>query len=110
MSKAKHLAFSGGYEVEILRLRLRMTLRHSLFRERARVSVFFAAILVYLVWSSIALAQLVKSVEAVGMTVSDIDRSVDFFSKVLSVEKVSDIEVHGSEYEKLQVFSEYACA
>jgi hypothetical protein len=31
MSKAKHLAFSGGYEVEILRLRLRMTLRHSFF-------------------------------------------------------------------------------
>jgi hypothetical protein len=26
LSKAKHLAFSGGYEVEILRLRLRMTL------------------------------------------------------------------------------------
>jgi hypothetical protein len=30
LSKAKHLAFSGGYEVEILRLRLRMTLPHSL--------------------------------------------------------------------------------
>jgi hypothetical protein len=32
LSKAKHLAFSGGCEVEILRLRLRMTLRHSLGR------------------------------------------------------------------------------
>jgi hypothetical protein len=31
-SRAKHLAFSGGCEVEILRLRLRMTLRHSLRR------------------------------------------------------------------------------
>jgi hypothetical protein len=31
LSKAKHLAFSAGYEVEILRLRLRMTLRHSFF-------------------------------------------------------------------------------
>ena len=30
LSKAKHLAFSSGYEVEILRLRLRMTLRDSL--------------------------------------------------------------------------------
>jgi hypothetical protein len=29
LSKAKHLAFSGCYKVEILRLRLRMTLRHS---------------------------------------------------------------------------------
>jgi catechol 2,3-dioxygenase-like lactoylglutathione lyase family enzyme len=45
---------------------------------------------------------LVKSVDAVGMTVSDMDRSVEFFSKVLSFEKVSDIEVAGSEYERLQ--------
>jgi catechol 2,3-dioxygenase-like lactoylglutathione lyase family enzyme len=49
-----------------------------------------------------ASAQLAKSVDAVGMTVSDIDRSVEFFSKVLSFEKVSDIEVAGSEYERLQ--------
>ena len=49
-----------------------------------------------------ALAQLVKSVDAVGMTVSDMDRSVDFFSKVLSFEKGSDVEVVGSEYERLQ--------
>src|SRR5258708_36445441 len=52
-------------------------------------------------WNT-ALAQLVKSVDAVGMTVSDMDRSVVFFSKVLSFEKVSDIEVAGSEYERLQ--------
>jgi hypothetical protein len=32
LSKAKHLAFAGYYEDEILRLRLRMTLRHSLVR------------------------------------------------------------------------------
>jgi hypothetical protein len=30
LSGAKHLAFSNGYEDEILRLRLRMTLRHGL--------------------------------------------------------------------------------
>jgi hypothetical protein len=29
LSKAKHLAFSGCYEVQILWLRLRMTLTHS---------------------------------------------------------------------------------
>jgi catechol 2,3-dioxygenase-like lactoylglutathione lyase family enzyme len=46
--------------------------------------------------------QIVKSVEAVGMTVSDMDRSVDFFSKVLSFEKISDVEVAGGEYERLQ--------
>ena len=36
------------------------------------------------------------------MTVSDMDCSVEFFSKVLSFEKVSEIEVAGSEYERLQ--------
>ena len=49
-----------------------------------------------------ASAQLVKSVANVGMTVSDMDRSVEFFSKVLTFEKVSDVEVAGAEYEQLQ--------
>lgn len=49
-----------------------------------------------------ARAQLVQSVDAVGMTVSDMDRAVEFFSKVLSFQTVSDVEVHGKEYEKLQ--------
>src|SRR2546426_1146712 len=35
----------------------------------------------------------VAAVEAVGMTMSDADRSVEFFTKVLSFEKVSDVEV-----------------
>ena len=56
----------------------------------------------FLTCNSFAFAQLVKSVETVGMTVSDMDRSVDFFAKVLSFEKLSDIEVHGEEYEALQ--------
>ncbi len=37
----------------------------------------------------------VVAVEAIGMTVSDMDRSVEFFSNVLSFEKVSDLEVAG---------------
>ncbi|MGH2397086.1 MAG: VOC family protein [bacterium] len=45
---------------------------------------------------------IIKSVDAIGMTVTDIDRSLEFFSKVLSFEKVSDVEVVGSEYERLQ--------
>ena len=56
----------------------------------------------FLTCNFFAFAQLVKSVETVGMTVSDMDRSVDFFAKVLSFEKLSDIEVHGEEYETLQ--------
>src|ERR1043166_5745682 len=56
----------------------------------------------FLIFNCAASAQLVKSVDAVGMTVSDTDRSVEFFSKVLPFERVSDIEVAGSEYERLQ--------
>jgi len=45
--------------------------------------------------------ELIKSVDAIGMTVSDMDRSVEFYSKVLSFERVSDVEVYGTEYEHL---------
>ena len=48
---------------------------------------------------------LIESVERVGMTVSNMERSVAFFSDVLTFEKVSDEEVAGSEYEKLQGLS-----
>ena len=44
----------------------------------------------------------VTAVGPVGMTVSDMDRSVEFYSKVLSFEKVSDVEVTGEDYERLQ--------
>jgi catechol 2,3-dioxygenase-like lactoylglutathione lyase family enzyme len=44
----------------------------------------------------------VQSVDSVGMTVSDMDRSVDFYSRVLSFGKISDIELDGSEYERLE--------
>ncbi len=45
---------------------------------------------------------IVEAVDAVGMTVSDLDRSVEFYSKVLSFAKVSEVEVAGDEYEHLQ--------
>ena len=44
----------------------------------------------------------VQVVDAVGMTVTDMDRSIEFFSNVLTFEKVSDVEVTGSDYERLQ--------
>jgi catechol 2,3-dioxygenase-like lactoylglutathione lyase family enzyme len=43
----------------------------------------------------------VVAVEAIGMTVSDMDRSVEFYSQVLSFEKVSDLEVAGEAWEHL---------
>ena len=40
----------------------------------------------------------VAALDSVGLTVSDIDRSVDFFSKILSFETMSEIEVYGSQH------------
>ncbi len=42
----------------------------------------------------------VVAVEAVGMTVADMDRSIDFYTRVLSFEKVSDTEVAGEDYQR----------
>ncbi len=44
----------------------------------------------------------VSRVESVGMTVSDMDAAVEFYTRVLTFEKVSDVEVWGEEYERLQ--------
>ena len=51
---------------------------------------------------SVPPAATVERVGPVGMTVSDMDRSVEFYSKILSFEKVSDVEVAGEDYERLQ--------
>jgi catechol 2,3-dioxygenase-like lactoylglutathione lyase family enzyme len=44
----------------------------------------------------------VEAVDAVGMTVADMDRSLEFYTTVLSFAPVSDVEVWGPEYEQLQ--------
>lgn len=44
----------------------------------------------------------IRKVDAIGITVSEMDRSVKFFSEVLDFKKVSDEEVFGSAYEELQ--------
>src|SRR2546428_3207182 len=41
------------------------------------------------------------AVESMGMTVSDMDRSVEFYS-ALTFRKISDVEVYGDEYERLE--------
>lgn len=51
---------------------------------------------------SVSLPSRVERVGPIGMTVSDMDASVDFYSRVLSFEKVSDVEVTGEDYERLQ--------
>ena len=44
----------------------------------------------------------VTAVDSVGITVSDMDKAIQFYSEVLAFQKVSDVEVLGSEYERLQ--------
>jgi catechol 2,3-dioxygenase-like lactoylglutathione lyase family enzyme len=80
-------------------------MRASAFARAALLPLGLAAVL----WSVSAAAtltaspqSLVQAVEAVGMTVSNMEQSVGFFSDVLTFEKTSDIEVAGGEYERLQ--------
>jgi len=44
---------------------------------------------------------LVKSVDSIGLTISDLDRSVEFYSNVLHFQKVSETELDGESYEHL---------
>ncbi len=61
------------------------------------------ALCLALLWQFFAVTQAqVIALEAPGFTVSDADRSIEFFQQALSFEKVSDIEVTGTEYEHLQ--------
>src|SRR5262249_42650798 len=46
--------------------------------------------------------RLVRAVDAVGMTVADMDRSVAFYGQVLGFEKISDVELWGGDVERLQ--------
>ena len=45
----------------------------------------------------------VSAVDTVGMTVSDMNRAIDFYTSALTFEKLSDVEVAGRDYELLEV-------
>jgi catechol 2,3-dioxygenase-like lactoylglutathione lyase family enzyme len=60
------------------------------------------ALAVALLGPSAAAQPVASALDSVGMTVADMDRAVDFYSKVLTFEKVSDVEVAGSDYEHLE--------
>ena len=66
---------------------------------------FLVAVLLATSISSAAqqlVAPLISGVDAINMTVANMDRSVSFYSQVLDFEKVSDIEVAGESYEHLE--------
>src|SRR6266700_572695 len=63
---------------------------------------FVAVAILFAVFSTAALAQSPQvAVDGVGVTVSDMDRAVAFYS-ALTFQKVSDTEVLGEEYEHLE--------
>ena len=65
-----------------------------------RVRTLAIAVLALCLQATAAIAGV--TVDAIGITVSDLDRAVEFYSKVLSFEKISETEVAGTEYEQLQ--------
>lgn len=44
---------------------------------------------------------LVREVDTIGITVSDMNRAIAFYQDALSFQKISDVEVYGKEYEQL---------
>lgn len=62
---------------------------------------FFSFLFVAVHLHCTGFAQVLK-VDAVGITVSDLDKSVKFYTEVLGFKKISETEVQGEEYEKLQ--------
>ena len=69
---------------------------------RAFFRASLSALLVLAVLQVVAFGQTAKSVEAIGMTVSDADRSIEFYSHVLHFTKISDTEVYGENVERLK--------
>src|SRR5947207_430923 len=64
----------------------------------------FALVIVIAASTIVAAAQpgpTVRGVDSVAITVSDMDRAVDFYSRVLTFQKMSDVEVTGEEVEHL---------
>jgi catechol 2,3-dioxygenase-like lactoylglutathione lyase family enzyme len=64
--------------------------------------VVLAAIVLLAGLARAAPQPLVARVDAVGMTVADMNRSMQFYANVLGFEPISDVEVAGDAYERLE--------
>jgi catechol 2,3-dioxygenase-like lactoylglutathione lyase family enzyme len=71
-------------------------------RRLLALALLVAAILLRVAGSATGGAGPVSAVGPIGMTVSDVERSAEFYARVLGFEKVSDTEVTGEDYERLQ--------
>src|SRR6266700_2629832 len=70
--------------------------------QRGIHAALFLTLLALASHSSAQRDPLVQGVDAIGITVSDMDRAMEFYSKVLTFEKISDTEVAGENYEHLE--------
>ena len=72
-----------------------------------KVISYVRFLIVFVLWTGLTPAQpwaedwRVQAVDSVEITVSDMERSVNFFSNVLSLEKISEVEISGRTYESL---------
>jgi catechol 2,3-dioxygenase-like lactoylglutathione lyase family enzyme len=62
----------------------------------------FVLLPLLITYSICAYSQTVQRVDAIGITVADMNRALDFFTKTLPFEKVSEVEVFGMPYEQLK--------
>lgn len=69
-------------------------------RSRAITALVPLLLILSFLGSARAVAQ-IGSVDSIGITVSDLDRAVDFYTSVLTFEKESEREVAGPDYERL---------
>ena len=63
--------------------------------------LFVSILLALLAHQVAAAAPQVSAVDSVSLTVSDMDQAVDFYTRVLTFEKIADREVAGADYEHL---------
>src|SRR5205823_9366517 len=70
--------------------------------QRGIHAALFLTLLALASHSSAQRDPLVQGVDAIGITVSDMDRAMEFYSKVLTFEKISDTEIAGENYEHLE--------
>ncbi|MGQ0737885.1 MAG: VOC family protein [Bacteroidota bacterium] len=66
-----------------------------------RISGFIYGLMLVFFTPAIGISQVTK-VDAIGISVKEMDRSLKFYTEVLGFKKVSDNEYNGTEFEKLQ--------
>src|SRR5689334_6547745 len=68
---------------------------------RAKLLCWILIVLCQAAFASPPAQQGVQTVDSIGITVNDLDRAVDFYTQVLTFEKVAEREVAGDPYEHL---------